>query len=297
MGEASRGHSGNSTATASMKELVAQVKTCQLCRLSKTRTQAVPGDGNTRTEVMFVGEGPGYHEDKQGLPFVGAAGQFLNELLGLAGLSRESTFITNVVKCRPPNNRDPMPDEIAACAPYLERQIALVNPRVIVTLGRYSMAKFFPGERISQIHGTARMVDGRLCVAMYHPAAGLHQASLADIIRADFRKLPVYLEQSRKVASPPVEVVEERIEEAVQARESVVNEPATGVVLEELVQPVQQVQQVGQVKEEAAPALQPSPEPEEAMVEAVIEPAPATKSRAKRTSKKSDYKQMSFFEL
>src|SRR5215210_3168012 len=157
-------------ATASMSELEAQVRTCQLCRLSKTRTKAVPGEGDVRAEVMFIGEGPGYHEDKQGRPFVGAAGQFLDELLGIAGLSRESVFIANVVKCRPPNNRDPMPDEIAACAPYLARQIAIINPRVIVTLGRYSMSKFFPGERISQIHGSARVVDGRLCVAMYHPA-------------------------------------------------------------------------------------------------------------------------------
>jgi len=285
MAEAGR---GNSTATASMKELEALVKTCQLCRLSKTRTQAVPGQGNSRTEVMFIGEGPGYHEDKQGLPFVGAAGQFLNELLGIAGLARDTTFITNVVKCRPPNNRDPMPDEIAACAPYLERQIALINPRVIVTLGRYSMAKFFPGERISQIHGTARMVDGRMCVAMYHPAAGLHQASLADIIRADFRKLPVFLEQSRKVASPSVAVVEERMEEAAEARESVVHELETSVVLEE---PIAQIEP--RIKEEAAPALELSPEPQQA----VAEQAQATKSRGKRASKKSEYKQMSFFEL
>ena len=284
MAEAGR---GNSTATASMKELEAQVKTCQLCRLSKTRTQAVPGQGNSRTEVMFIGEGPGYHEDKQGLPFVGAAGQFLNELLGIAGLARDTTFITNVVKCRPPNNRDPMPDEIAACAPYLERQIALINPRVIVTLGRYSMAKFFPGERISQIHGTARMVDGRMCVAMYHPAAGLHQASLADIIRADFRKLPVFLEQSRKVASPPVAVVEERMEEAVEARERVIHEPETTMVLEESVAHI-----APRIKEEAAPALEHSQEPQ--LVEA--EQAPP-KSRNKRASKKSEYKQMSFFEL
>ena len=281
MAEAGR---GNSTATASMKELEAQVKTCQLCRLSKTRTQSVPGQGNTRTEVMFIGEGPGYHEDKQGLPFVGAAGQFLNELLGIAGLARDTTYITNVVKCRPPNNRDPMPDEIAACAPYLERQIALINPRVIVTLGRYSMAKFFPGERISQIHGTARMVDGRLCVAMYHPAAGLHQASLADIIRDDFRKLPVYLEQSRKVAAPPIEVAEERVEEAVDARESVVYEPSTGVVLEE---------PAPQIREEAAPTLQPTPQPEES--KAASNTAPG--GRSKRAPKKSDYKQASFFEL
>jgi DNA polymerase len=225
-------HGEDSLATARMGDLEARVKTCQLCRLSKTRTKAVPGEGNHKAQVMFIGEGPGYHEDKQGRPFVGQAGQFLNELLGIAGLSRESAYITNVVKCRPPNNRDPQPDEMAACAPYLERQIALINPQVIVTLGRYSMARFFPGERISQIHGTARVVDGRLCVAMYHPAAGLHQASLADIIRSDFRKLPVYIEQARYVTPSPV-VDEERIEEAEEAREEVVHEPQTGAVLEQ----------------------------------------------------------------
>ena len=232
--------------SASFKQLEAQVKTCQLCRLAKTRTNAVPGEGNIHTDVMFIGEGPGYHEDKQGRPFVGAAGQFLNELLHIAGLDRESVFIANVVKCRPPNNRDPEPEEIAACAPYLERQIALINPRVIVTLGRFSMAKFFPGERISQIHGTARMVDGRMCVAMYHPAAGLHQASLADVIRADFRKLPIYLEQSRRMLASTFpgaeERTEERLEEAVEARDEVVREPETGAVLPSDVAPQPQVQ-------------------------------------------------------
>ncbi|MDQ3927583.1 MAG: uracil-DNA glycosylase, partial [Chloroflexota bacterium] len=200
-----------------MRDLEAQVRTCQLCRLAKTRTNAVPGEGYVRADVMLIGEGPGYHEDRQGRPFVGQAGSFLNELLSLAGLQRERVYITNVVKCRPPNNRDPEPDEKLACAPYLERQIALINPKVIVTLGRHSMSRFFPGERISQIHGRARMVDGRLCVAMYHPAAGLHQASLADVIRADFGKLPVYIEQSRIIASPPAQVVEERVSQAEEA--------------------------------------------------------------------------------
>lgn len=218
---------------AKMKELEAQVRTCQLCRLARTRTNAVPGEGDVRAEVMFIGEGPGYHEDKQGRPFVGAAGQFLNELLEIAGLDRSTVYIANVVKCRPPNNRDPEPDEMAACRPYLERQIALVNPKVIVTLGRFSMASFFPGERISQIHGTARVVSGRMCVAMYHPAAGLHQGSLADVIRADFRKLPVYLEQSRRIAAPRPKVVEERIEEAEDARAEVTSEPETRAVLAE----------------------------------------------------------------
>lgn len=198
---------------AQMREIEAQVRTCQLCRLAKTRTNAVPGEGDYKAEVMFIGEGPGYHEDRQGSPFVGNAGQFLNELLEIAGLSRNATFITNVVKCRPPNNRDPNPDEMAACSTYLDRQIALINPRMIVTLGRFSMARFFPGEKISQIHGMARMVEGRLCVAMYHPAAGLHQASLADVIRSDFRKLPIIMQQGRRLLAPttpaePVEPVE-----------------------------------------------------------------------------------------
>lgn len=226
------GGKGVALQAANMKALEAQVKTCQLCRLAKTRTNAVPGEGNVRAEVMFIGEGPGYHEDRQGRPFVGAAGQFLNELLHLAGLDREGVYIANVVKCRPPNNRDPEPEEIAACAPYLERQIAYINPSIIVTLGRYSMARFFPGDRISQIHGTARLVDGRLCVAMYHPAAGLHQASLADIIRADFRKLPIFIEQARKMlAQSPLAIEEERIAEAEAAREQVVQQPETAAVL------------------------------------------------------------------
>jgi hypothetical protein len=150
------------------------------------------------------------------------------------------------------------------------------------------MAKFFPGERISQIHGTARMVDGRMCVAMYHPAAGLHQASLADIIRADFRKLPGFLEQSRKVAFPPVAVIEERMEEAVEARESVVHEPVTSVVLEEPVGGI-----APRIKEESASALELSPEPQQAV--SMQDQSP--KARGKRASKKSEYKQMSFFEL
>ncbi|MFL5732907.1 MAG: uracil-DNA glycosylase family protein [Chloroflexia bacterium] len=218
--------------TASLKALEERVKVCQLCRLAKTRTKAVPGEGDAHAEVMFIGEGPGYHEDKQGRPFVGAAGQFLNELLHIAGLDRQGVYITNVVKCRPPNNRDPEPEEKAACAPYLERQLALINPAVIVTLGRHSMARFFPGELISRIHGTARMVDGRLAVAMYHPAAGLHQASLADIIRADFRKLPVYIEQARIMSQPPPEVLDAQVAGAEAAREQVIHEPETAAVLE-----------------------------------------------------------------
>jgi DNA polymerase len=289
-----------------MKELEAQVKTCQLCRLAKTRTNAVPGEGNIGAEVMFIGEGPGYHEDKQGRPFVGAAGQFLNELLQIAGLSRESVYIANVVKCRPPNNRDPEPDEKAACAPYLERQIALINPRVIVTLGRHSMAGFFPGERISQIHGTASVVDGRLCVAMYHPAAGLHQASLADIIRADFRKLPIYLEQAQLMASPPKEVVREQVAQAESARESVIHREETAVVLEAAAEPVIELKDQAQVAVVAeAPAVYSlAPEPEQPAVEQaapeavpVMEKAKAPTRARKPRATKEEYKQLSFFDL
>ena len=145
---------------------------------------------------MLVGEGPGHNEDRQGEPFVGNAGKFLNELLGKAGLERKDVFITNVVKCRPPSNRDPLPDEIAACAPYLDRQIAVIDPDVIVTLGRYSMSKWFPGERISKIHGKPKKDGRRLIVPMYHPAAALHQGALRSVIEEDFAKLPKILAEA-----------------------------------------------------------------------------------------------------
>jgi DNA polymerase len=150
---------------------------------------------------LFIGEGPGYHEDKQGRPFVGPAGQFLDELLGSINLKRSDVFITNVVKCRPPNNRDPEPDEINACDEYLDRQIAALKPQVIVTLGRFSMAKFFGNERISVIHGRARKKDGYICIAMYHPAAGLHQAALKDTIRQDFKKIPLVIAEAERMAA------------------------------------------------------------------------------------------------
>jgi uracil-DNA glycosylase family 4 len=173
-----------------LSELAAQVRVCQLCILSKSRKNAVPGEGPESAQIMFIGEGPGFHEDQQGRPFVGAAGQFLEDLLALAGLKREEVYITNIVKCRPPGNRDPQLDEIEACQPYLDRQIELINPKVIVTLGRYSMERFIPGAKISQVHGLPRKVGGRLVVPMYHPAAGLHQPKWKSLIEADFRKLP-----------------------------------------------------------------------------------------------------------
>jgi uracil-DNA glycosylase len=265
-------------AKGGLKEIAAEVRTCQLCRLAKTRTRAVPGEGYSRAEVMLIGEGPGYREDQEGRPFVGPAGKFLDELLGLAGLDREAVFITNVVKCRPPNNRDPMPDETAACAPYLERQLAVINPRVVITLGRHSMARFFPGERISQIHGTARVVDGRLSIAMYHPAAGLHQASLADVIRDDFRKLPALLQQARLMNKPPQLAVNEAVAEAEEVRAEVVEEPVTGAVLEQV-----------------------APEPVSAKATGEVQPeekqSRATASPRKKRKVETGYEQMNFLDL
>jgi uracil-DNA glycosylase len=180
----------------SLERVAEEVRGCVICELSRTRTHAVPGEGAPRAAVMLIGEGPGYHEDQQGRPFVGPAGKFLEELLTKAGLEREDVFITNVVKCRPPGNRDPLPDEIMACSGYLQRQIDLIDPAVIVTLGRFSMARWFPGERISKIHGKPKQVGARMIVPMYHPAAALHQTSLRSVIEEDFAALPSILEKA-----------------------------------------------------------------------------------------------------
>lgn len=171
-------------------QVAEQVMVCTKCKLHLSRKLAVPGEGPDDAELMFIGEGPGFHENEQGRPFVGAAGNFLEELLASIGLKREQVFITNIVKCRPPGNRDPQAPEIESCSDYLERQIRAINPKVIVTLGRFSMARFFHNERISSIHGRARRVGGRLVVPMYHPAAALHQPSLRKTIEADFARLP-----------------------------------------------------------------------------------------------------------
>lgn len=181
------------TAAEQLAEIADEVKRCTLCELHRTATNAVPGDGDPNARVMFIGEAPGWHEDKQGKPFVGASGQFLNELIESAGLKRDDVFITNIVKHRPPGNRDPLPDEIAACAGYLERQIAAIDPDVIVTLGRHSLNRYFPGERISKIHGKPKRVGTRLVVPMYHPAAALHNGSLRSTIEDDFKRLPKFL--------------------------------------------------------------------------------------------------------
>lgn len=163
---------------------------------------AVPGEGPFDAEIMFIGEAPGMHEDRQGRPFVGAAGQFLEELLGAAGLKREQVYICNVLKCRPPGNRDPLPTEIETCRDYLDEQIALVDPLVIVTLGRFSMARYFPGQTISRIHGRPKESAGCFYVPMFHPAAALHQQALRATIIEDFRKLPEIVERARATRRP-----------------------------------------------------------------------------------------------
>jgi uracil-DNA glycosylase len=185
------------SAEETVAQIAKEVSVCTNCVLHKTRKKSVPGEGPATAEIMFIGEGPGFHENEQGRPFVGAAGHFLDQLLAQAGVTRADVWIGNVVKCRPPENRDPQPDELAACDEYLERQIKAINPSIIVTLGRFSMNKFFPGAKISAVHGQMRKVGDRYVIAMFHPAAALHQAALKPAILADFAKLPELLKQAR----------------------------------------------------------------------------------------------------
>ena len=173
-----------------LKQVAEETAVCTRCVLQHSRKKAVPGEGPANAEIMFIGEGPGFYENEQGRPFVGQAGKFLDELLTGIGLKREQVFIGNVVKCRPPSNRDPQPDELAACSDYLERQIQAINPRMIVTLGRFSMARFLPNAKISDVHGQSFQVKGRTVVPMYHPAAALHQPSLRPMVEKDFKRLP-----------------------------------------------------------------------------------------------------------
>jgi DNA polymerase len=185
----------------SAEEILAQVarevSQCTRCELHRTRKNAVAGEGPANAEIMLIGEGPGFHENEQGRPFVGAAGKFLEELLAQAGLKRSDVWIGNVVKCRPPGNRDPLPAELSECDDYLERQIKAINPKIIITLGRFSMAKFVPGAKISTEHGQMRKVGNRFVIPMYHPAAALHQPKWRPQILADFSKLPAQLERAK----------------------------------------------------------------------------------------------------
>lgn len=185
---------------SALSALYEEIAHCQRCDLYKHRTRAVPGEGPEDAEIMFVGEAPGWHEDQQGRPFVGPAGQYLTRLITSIGLRRDQVYITNVIKSRPPQNRDPLPAEIVACRTWLERQIEFIRPRLIVTLGRYSMALFFPGKSIGKIHGTAQKKDGIIYYAMYHPAAALHQQKLAQTIEADMLKIPQILAEAKDLS-------------------------------------------------------------------------------------------------
>lgn len=181
-----------------LKKLAKQIVVCTKCELHRSRKNAVPGEGPTHAEIMLIGEGPGAREDEQGRPFVGASGKFLDQLLEQAGVTRADVWVTNVVKCRPPGNRDPLPNEVEICTSnYLQHQIKLVNPSIIVTLGRFSMNLFFKGAKITQIHGQMRKVEDHFVIAMFHPAAALHQLSLRSTIMADFAKLPELLKEAR----------------------------------------------------------------------------------------------------
>ncbi len=201
------------SAEESLKQIAGEVSVCTSCVLHKTRKKSVPGDGPANSEIMFIGEGPGVNENEQGRPFVGAAGNFLNQLLAQAGLNRENVWIGNVVKCRPPDNRDPLPEELAACNVYLERQIEALNPSIIVTLGRFSMGKFMPGAKISAVHGQMRKIGERFVIAMFHPAAALHQPQLKTTILADFAKLPQLLDVARKELAKSAPVKMEEVKE------------------------------------------------------------------------------------
>ncbi|HEX2916800.1 MAG TPA: uracil-DNA glycosylase [Chloroflexia bacterium] len=186
---------------AALEQIAKEIAVCTKCSLCKTRTHTVPGEGSASARLLFIGEAPGFHEDQQGRPFVGQSGQLLNKLLNAIKIPRQDVFIANVVKCRPPNNMDPTPEQIAACKPFLDRQIAAINPRLIVTLGRFSMARYWPGQRISQIHGQIKKENGRLHMPMFHPAAALRDPGRTlAMFKEDGLTIPSLLEKAEEIA-------------------------------------------------------------------------------------------------
>lgn len=191
-------------------DLYEEIAVCQRCELAQGRTQTVPGEGPENAEIMFIGEAPGFHEDRQGRPFVGAAGKFLEELLASIGLTREEVYICNVIKCRPPGNRDPLSDEIETCRPFLDKQIELIQPKLIVTLGRYSMARYFPNASITRIHGQPKRVGGCIYYPMFHPAAALHQPKWRAAVEEDMLKIPQILKEAEQLGeAEPLEQAEQ----------------------------------------------------------------------------------------
>jgi uracil-DNA glycosylase family 4 len=190
---------------SALTQLCEEIIACRDCELAKYRTKVVPGEGAEDADLLFIGEAPGWHEDQQGRPFVGPAGQFLDQLLASIGLRREEVYIANVIKCRPPQNRDPLPAEIQSCCKWLDRQIEIIQPQMIVTLGRYSLARYFPNQSISKIHGKPRKSGDVIYYPMYHPAAALHQGSLRRTIEADMLKIPQILAQGEDLPQDEVE--------------------------------------------------------------------------------------------
>jgi uracil-DNA glycosylase family 4 len=184
---------------SALTELYQRIALCVKCDIARLRTKVVPGEGAENAEIMFIGEAPGWHEDQQGRPFVGQAGQYLDRLLASIGLDRQQVYIANVIKCRPPDNRDPLPSEIQNCRDWLDSQVEIIKPKMIVTLGRYSMARYFPGKSVSKIHGTAQKRDGVIYYAMYHPAAALHQQSLKIAIEDDMLKIPKLVAEANRI--------------------------------------------------------------------------------------------------
>lgn len=190
---------------SALARLCQEIVACRDCELAQYRTKVVPGEGDEEAELLFIGEAPGWHEDQQGRPFVGPAGQFLDQLLVSIGLHREEVYIANVIKCRPPQNRDPLLTEIQSCCKWLDSQIEIIQPRVIVTLGRYSLARYFPNQSISKIHGKPRKLGDIIYYPMYHPAAALHQGSLRKTIETDMLKIPQLLDRIEELPSDEVE--------------------------------------------------------------------------------------------
>jgi len=179
-----------------LDQIKADIMKANICPdLAKQATQLVFGDGNADADIVFIGEAPGKNEDLQGIPFVGAAGKFLNEMLEMIGLKREDIYITNIVKYRPPNNRDPLPEEKTAFLPYLEQQMAVIQPKVIVTLGRHSMECFLPGLKISQVHGQPKRKNGQVYLPLFHPAAALYNGGMRQTLIDDFALLPALVEK------------------------------------------------------------------------------------------------------
>ena len=194
-----------------LAQLYQEIIVCHDCELAKYRTRVVPGEGPEDADLLFIGEAPGWHEDQQGRPFVGPAGQFLEQLLASIGLQREEVYIANVIKCRPTQNREPLPAEIQTCRKWLDRQVELIRPQMIITLGRHSLSRYFPNESIGKIHGKPRKLEGVVYYPMYHPAAALHQGSLRRTIETDMLRIPQILAQARELTEDAAPLSSEQL--------------------------------------------------------------------------------------